>query len=234
MNTFNRVVIVVLFLILIPLLSVLFVIPHSVLYNVGGWMRNLGEQLWTSPAWVRLPLGILLALIFDAVAAFIIYLEVRRPHKRFIHVQQRSGGEARLAVDSIVQQLKYKLEPMPNVIKVEPVVKAKGNKVQAEVDVTVAPEGNVPEMAAQLVEGVKDVLTAELGLNVAGEPAVQMTVATAPRGAKKSPDRQAPPPEPVSKQSSAPFASEEHATPELPSAASDAPAESSGTEGQSA
>jgi hypothetical protein len=230
MNTFNRVVIVILLLILIPLLSVFFVIPHNVLYNVGGWMQDLGTQLSAWTGWLRLLLGIVLALVFDVVAAFLIYLEVRRPRKRFIHVQQRSGGEVRLAVESIVQKIKYQLEPMPNVIKVDPKVQAKGNKVSANVKVTVAPEGNVPEMAAELVENVKQVLTTDLGLNVAGEPQVEMTVATAPRGAQRATMPQTRTAPSTSGQTEAPVASEEHAPPQVPAMPADELAEESGEE----
>jgi hypothetical protein len=191
MNTFNRVVIVVLLLILIPVMSVLFVIPHSVLYNTGDWMRDLGERLWDMRPILRLPIGILLALAFDALAALLIYFEVRPKRKRFIRVEELSGGMATLSVESITQQLEYHLDPLANVIKVSPEIKAKGNKVQAVVDVTVTPGANVPQMATKLVERVKRVLVEDLGLRVAGDPQIRMRVAPRPAG-KKVQERRAP------------------------------------------
>ncbi len=182
MNTFNRVVIVVLLLISIPLMSMIFVIPHSVLYNTGTWIRDLGEQLWNIRPILRLPIGILLALIFDGLAALLIYFEVRRKRQRFIRVEELSGGLATLSVESITQQLQYRLDPLPNVIKVAPDIKAKGNKVHATIDVTVATGANVPQMATELVEQVKQVLKGDLGLSIADEPQIRMRVAPRPAG----------------------------------------------------
>ncbi len=182
MNTFNRVVIVVLLLLLLPLVSVLFVIPHVILPDVGLWITDLGYQLWAMDLWQRLGGGILLALVFDALAISLIVMELRRPRRKFIRVQELSGGTATLSVESIVEQLQYRLDPLPNVIKVEPAVHAKGNKVAALVDVTVAPGVNVPAMAARLVDAVREVLMEDLGLQVAGAPQVRLKVAPPPKG----------------------------------------------------
>ena len=192
MNTFNRVVMVILLLVLLPLVSVLFVIPHVILPDVGTWMTNLGHQLLSLQPWLRLGGGILLALLFDALAIFLIVMELRRPRRKFIRVQELSGGTATLSVESIVEQLQYRLDPLPNVIKVEPAVRAKGNKVAAVVDVTVAPGVNVPAMAARLVDTVKEALTEDLGLQVAGVPQVRIKVAQPPEG--KAPRSQPPVP----------------------------------------
>ncbi|MGC9356586.1 MAG: hypothetical protein ACP5GX_01910 [Anaerolineae bacterium] len=190
MNTFNRVVIVVVLLVLIPLVSVLFVLPHNILFNVGTWMVNLGESLSQVQNVVRIVVGVILALLFDLLALFLVYLEVRRKRSRFIRVQEMSGGMATLSVDSIVQQLEYRIDPMPKVITVKPSVRAKGNKVKATVDVTVSPGGNVPQMAAKLVDTVEEVLVSDLGLQTAGDPEIRMKVAPPPRG--KKPDREEP------------------------------------------
>ncbi len=190
MNTFNRVVIVVLLLVLLPLVSVLFVIPHVILPDMGLWVTNLGYQLWAMEPWQRLGGGILLALIFDALAVSLIVMELRRPRRKFIRVQELSGGTATLSVESVVEQLQYRLDPLPNVIEVKPAVRAKGNKVAALVDVTVAPGVNVPAMASRLVEAVREVLMEDLGLQVAGAPQVRLKVAPPPKG---KPSRSQPP-----------------------------------------
>jgi hypothetical protein len=223
MNTFNRVVIVVLLLILIPLMSMVFIIPHSVLYNTGVWMQNLGERLWEMRPILRLPIGILLALIFDVLAAILIYFEVRRKRKRFIRVEELSGGMATLSVESITQQLQYHLDPLPDVIKVSPEIKAKGNKVQATVDVTVTPGANVPQMATELVGRVKQVLTEDLGLTVAGDPQIRMRVAPRPAGRSSDQKRKSPKPQPITPVEPEPIAPEpvQKEAPEEPSSDSE-------------
>ncbi|MGC9399039.1 MAG: hypothetical protein ACP5HM_07875 [Anaerolineae bacterium] len=204
MDTFNRVVIVILLLILIPLMSVFFITPHSILYNTGIWMQNLGEQLWQMRPILRLPLGILLALAFDILAALLIYFEVRRKRVRYIRVEELSGGLATLSIESIAEQLRYQIDPLPNVIKVSPEVKAKGNKVHAVVDVTVKPGANVPQMAAELVGRVKRVLMEDLGLQPAGEPQIRMRVASQPARKAAPPERKVAPIRPKPSTPSAP------------------------------
>ncbi|MBN1262005.1 MAG: hypothetical protein JXB35_15100 [Anaerolineae bacterium] len=196
MNTFNRVVIVVVLVVLIPLVSVFLVIPHAALSDVGEWAMNLGDRLWAMNPLPRLGAGILLALAFDLLALLLIVLEVRPKRKPFIRVQDITGGLATVSVESVVQQLQYRLDPLPAVIEVKPAVQARRNKVQAVVDVIVSAGVNVPEKAGELVELVKDVLERELGLQTAGEPEIRITVAVPPKSIR--PAKAAPGPLPTS------------------------------------
>ena len=68
MNTFNRIVIVVSLLVLIPLVTVFLVIPHVILSDVGRWATDLGRQLWAADVPMRLGIGLLGALIFTVLA----------------------------------------------------------------------------------------------------------------------------------------------------------------------
>ncbi len=182
MNAFNRVVIVLLLLILIPLLSYAFIVPHVVLQEIGAWATAASTVLWQMNPVVRLAVGIAAAVLVDLLFLFVIYLELRRPRKKYIHVQKITGGVATLSVDSIVQQVQYRLDPIEGVIKVKPEVTAKGQKVKVAVDVMVEAGYNLPELASRLVEEVKDVLTHELGLQPAGDPVIRMKVTAPPKG----------------------------------------------------
>ncbi|MEA3310166.1 MAG: alkaline shock response membrane anchor protein AmaP [Chloroflexota bacterium] len=176
MNTFNRIVIVILLLVLISLFSMFFVIPHSVLTNTGAWMQGLGEQLWNMNPWLRLPVGILLALLFDALAGFIIYLEVRRTEK-FITVQNVAGGEATISEKSIIQQIKSQVGTVPEVSKVAPQVKSQRGGVKTRVEVLVNAGADVPALASEMVGLIKQVVEGDLGLKLAQAPQVRIKVA---------------------------------------------------------
>ena len=76
-------------------------------------------------------------------------------------------------------------------IAVRPKIRAGRGKVQAVVNVDVATGVNVPQMASRLVEEVKDVLSMEMGLQLAGEPEVRITVLPQPEG------RRVPQPQPA-------------------------------------
>ncbi len=177
MNIFNRVVVVLTLLVLIVLVTATAVIPHIILADVGDWLADWGAYFGRlQPGW-RLAGGIVIALIFDIVALLVLYVELRPKRKSYIRVQQVRGGMATIETDSIIQQLKYKLDPLPGVLEVEPKLNAKRDKVQATVDVEVSAGINVPERAGQLMEVVQSVLTDDLGLQVYGKPEVRIKVA---------------------------------------------------------
>jgi hypothetical protein len=209
MNTFNRIVIVLQLLIFIVLITALGVMPHQILTEVGKWMQDWGYYFGSLSVGIRLAGGIFIALIFDAIAVFGLFLELRRKKKLYIRVQQISGGMATISTDSIIQQLQYKLDPIPGVIEVTPTINAKGDKVQAVVDVEVAAEASVPDMAAKLMAAVQSVLIDDLGLQVYKKPKVQIKVSS-PSGRPAQPVQpQAPaaipplqPPESIRKQRS--------------------------------
>ncbi|HOT93336.1 MAG TPA: hypothetical protein PLJ78_15960 [Anaerolineae bacterium] len=196
MNTVNRVVIVIVLLMLMAILTAVFILPHVLLINIGEWLAGAGRYFnQIQPVW-RLVGGLLLSLIFDLLILFLIFLEVRKPPKRFIRVQQVTGGLAAVSAESIVQQLVYNLDPLPNVIKVTPKVHAKKDKVQAIVDVDVEAGADVPALATKLMDVVKTVLSDSLGLQVYGQPEVRIKVAPAPTPVVKKSRPVAEPPAP--------------------------------------
>lgn len=180
MNTINRVIIVVALLALMAALTAVCVVPHVIFTTVGQWMVELGRYFDSAqPAW-RLILGLLLAVALDIILLLLIFLEVRPGPRRFIRVQQVTGGMATISTESITQQLAYQLDPIPGVIKVTPKVNAKGDKVRAIVDVEVTAGSDVPALATELMEAVKTVLADSLGLQVYGQPEVRIKVAPGP------------------------------------------------------
>ncbi|MBN1920706.1 MAG: hypothetical protein JW892_05640 [Anaerolineae bacterium] len=197
MNTFNRIVIVISLLVLIPLVTVFLVIPHVILSDVGRWATELGRQLWAADVTVRLGIGLLAALIFTLLALVLVFLELRPQRKRFIRVENLTGGMATIGIESVVRQLEYRLDPIPDVISVKPEIQAKHGKVRALVNVNMAAGVNVPQVASRLVDEVKDVLGTELGLRVAGEPEVRINVLAQPTGRRSSQPRPALPATPA-------------------------------------
>jgi hypothetical protein len=175
-NTLNRAVIVIMCLVLIAALTALFVLPQIVLTAVGQWMLNWDRYIQPMDPWGRLGVGVALAVVIDIALAIVIILEIRRPRSRFLRVQQVAGGMANISTDSVVELLQHRLEPLPGVIRVTPKIRAKGNRVTAWVDAGVARGTNVPQVANKLIKVIQLVLTEELGLQIAGQPEVQVTV----------------------------------------------------------
>jgi len=197
-NTLNRVVIVIVCLALIAALTALFLLPQIVLVAVGQWMLNWDGYIQGIDPWVRLGVGVALAVVIDIALAIVIILEIRRPRSRFLRVQQVAGGMANISTDSVVELLQHRLEPLPGVIRVTPKIRAKGNRVTAWVDAGVGRGTNVPRTANKLIKVIQLVLTEELGLQIAGQPEVQVTVVQPPSPALAGAEPASAPPLPRS------------------------------------
>ncbi len=176
LNTLNRVVIVILCLVLMVALTALLIAPSMILGSLGRWMVDWGDYFQRQDTWLRLGIGVAIAAVVDIILAIIIYLEVRRGRVRFIRVQQVAGGMANISTDSVTELLEHRLDTQSGVIQVDPSIRARGNRVEAKVAVGVARGTNVPEIANQLIKTIQTVLTDELGLQIAGQPEVRVTV----------------------------------------------------------
>lgn len=213
MNTLNRVLVVAALVIVMLLVSATLVMPHIIFTNVGQWMVAWGEFFnGVQPPILRFIIGLLLAAVFNVVFVLLIFFEVRPQRKKFIRVQQVTGGMATISIDSIIHQLQHRIDPLPGVIKVSPKIRARGDKVQAIVDVEVGAGSSVPNMASQLVGRVQTVLEDDLGLQTAGVPEVRLRMSaeaapekhpvdkapfTPPEKSRPAPDAPPPLPTPV-------------------------------------
>jgi len=197
MNTFNRVVVVISALVLMVVVTFVCILPETVLGQVGEWLMKWADYFGQMRyPWLRVAVGLLLAVLFDALMALLIFFELRPRRKRLIRVQQIAGGMVTINDASIVQQIEYKLDPIPGIINVKPEIQAKRDKVQAVVHVDVAAGTNVPSMAANLVDKIKSVLMEDLGLQIYGQPEVRIKVTSIPGGRLPEPVPQ-PKPTPV-------------------------------------
>ncbi|MGD2164814.1 MAG: alkaline shock response membrane anchor protein AmaP [Anaerolineae bacterium] len=167
MNTFNRVVLVVLLLAVMGVCSLILILPLRTLWTVAQQANALARWLELVRPVVRLPAGILLALIVDLVGILFIVLEVRRPPAKSINVEQASGGEVTLSVASIADQLQVGLSQLPGIMQVKPKVSAKRKGVMVELDARISADAGVPDMAEKMVEKIQHVIEEKMGLNLA-------------------------------------------------------------------
>ena len=179
MNIFNRFILVLLLLGMILILTAVLIFPGQILIVVGQFLVNWGQYfalIDQQQQILRLAISVGIAIIVDLILALWIYLEIKPKRKRFIKVEQVSGGKATVSLDSIVRQLLYRLDPLPGVVKVTPAVSPKGDKIQARLDVIVTRELAVPQMADNLITIAKQAIADDLGLVIAGEPQIRIKV----------------------------------------------------------
>ncbi len=195
MNTVNRVVLVILLLAVMVLCSLLLVVPVETLRIVAQQARGMADSLARVRPVLRLPVGILLAVIVNLVAILLIILEVGRRAPTSIKVEQVSGGEATLGVSSIADQLKSEINQLPGVTQVKPKVSAKRKGVVVELDAKVATETGVPAEAERIVETARRVVEDKMGLKLARPPKVNIEAVRPAAGAQEGEASYTPPEE---------------------------------------
>lgn len=188
MNTFNRIVLVILLLVVMVLCSFAFVVPVQTLRVFAQQARGMADFFARVRPEFRLPVGILLALVVDLVGILLIVLEVRRPAPQSISVEQAGGGEVTLSIASVADQLKAEVNQLPEVLQAKPKVSAKGKGVVVEVDAKIAAEAGLPGKAERIVETIRRVVEEKMGLKLARPPKVNIeAVRQAPTAAVTEP-----------------------------------------------
>jgi len=191
MNTFNRVVMVILFLLAIPLLTLLLVVPVPALQAISAYAAAWARGLSAMSLYIRLFAGVLLSLIVDFVLVLMVVLEVRRKRPKAIEVDQLDGGQVLVNADSVADRLRYEVDLLPGVLRTTPSVGVKKGGVVVDLDVEAAAGINVSDSAQPIVETVQDVVENKLGLRMARPPKVRLHTVGYPK-AYKAPLGQAP------------------------------------------
>lgn len=186
MNAVNRVLMVLILLVAIVLCSVVLVFPVRVLDAVAEQSADLVGLLNGLEWYVRLAMGIVVALIIDALLVFLIVLEVRRPSRKAIRVEKAAGGEVLIGVASIADRVRYEVDQLPGVLRTRPKVTGKRAGVVVELDVEGATTINVPEQAEQIVRVVQRAVEEDMGLKLARLPKVNLRVVPYPKTPKPS------------------------------------------------
>jgi len=187
MNAVNRVLVVILLLIAIPLCTMLLVLPVPVLEAVGGQLTALVDFLNRLQWYVRVPLGILFALTLDVIFILLIILEVRRPTPKAIRVEKTTGGEVLISVTSIADRLQYEIDQLSSVLRSRAKVSGKRGGVVVELDVETAAGIDVPQKAEQIVETARQVVEEKMGLKLARPPKVNLRAVPYPTAPKALP-----------------------------------------------
>ena len=174
MNVVNRIVVVVVLLVLIPVCTMVLIFPQLAIGVLQGQLAALAYALSRLLPWARMLGGILFALTLDIILALLVFVEVRRPARRAIRVEKAAGGEVQISNASISDRLEFEVDQIAGVLRSKAKVSARRRGVIIEVDVEAASGVNVPEKAGQIVETVRGVVEDQMGLKLARKPKVRL------------------------------------------------------------
>lgn len=169
MNTFNRLVAILVWVLLLAAIGVAAVIPQpaiawlmATLAEVDGWIavqraENAGNFLIG-----QIAVGVVAVLFFG----LLIGVEIWNGGRRGVRIRTAQGGSAELDTASISRRLSWQLDQLAEIISVVPVVKSKGGSVDIRLEVEAAPDVDVPMKTDEVVEVTRDLIEHEMGLKL--------------------------------------------------------------------
>lgn len=174
MALFNRIVTTLLLLALIPIITVALIAPGEAIQLITDVLNEIESQLDPSPSALAMLVRAVLALVIDGILVFLLYLEVRRPAEAGVRVQQVEGGEAQIAVDSVVSRLGYQIDRLPGVLDVTPTVTPRRRGVEVVLDIEMAADANIPANIEEISAVTRSVIEKDMGLKLKGKPKLNL------------------------------------------------------------
>ena len=174
MNIANRVLVIVLLIMAVIVVTAVSLFPDFFIARFSEVADSLSDIV----ARMVKPEDNLILIAIGAVIDFLLLLflalELRRPGARAVRVQRIEEGTALLTVDSIKQRLSFYIDALEDVVRVRPQVQIQRDKVRVAVDVETTATTNVPAKAQEVVSIIRMVVTETLGLELRGQPKVNI------------------------------------------------------------
>jgi hypothetical protein len=186
-NTFNRLVVIVLLVLAIAVCTVTLAVPTQMVQFVQWIGRSLGEWLGGPESSLldatkdisvigRLGMGVL-AVLIDLGLGVLLYYEIRRARKKAT-IRAR-GTTAEISPASIEAQVRKVVDKIPGLIDVDVSVKAAvGGRAQIKLDVLAEPGVLVASKVKEINKTVRRVAKRSLGLRLASGPIIHVELAS--------------------------------------------------------
>lgn len=161
MNTFNRIVLIILALAVLVAGFCVTVWP--------AWWLWVGENMYNYSQYSRLGYTLVMVLVM-LVSGLILLLEVRRPRRaKYVVVDRVAGGQARVLVESVARRLNYEVDLLQDVSDVKSQILAKGKGLRVRLDVLMSPDVDIPMKTDEVIETARRVIEEQMGLKLAGK-----------------------------------------------------------------
>jgi hypothetical protein len=175
MNIFNRVVMVILFLLALATSLLFTIVPYRLIRTAISALDVLERMVARGRPW-----AIFIGLGFILLWILFLILELWRPPARTVRVLKVTGGQAELATDAIAQRVIYRVDELADVVSVQPKIKAGRGGVDIYLDLVTSPDIDVPAKTEEVMAVVKEVIEERMGLALRK---IQVKIRHAPREA---------------------------------------------------
>lgn len=170
MNAINRFVTVLVAILLWATLVLLAAAPQQALAwarQALDWIElSLAQLAANQPDWLFLLLRGGVIVVATLLALAFVLQEVRRKPTPVVKMRLPSGGEAAVTADSVGRRLAWHVDQLADVVSVTPRVRTRGTSVELELDLQTAPEVDVPMKTEEVVAVARDVIEAQMGLQL--------------------------------------------------------------------
>jgi len=166
MNTLNRVLVVVLLVGLVAILVAGLTQPGATIDVARHGVDAL--QAFVATNYSLYLMGGAAKLL---LAIILLGLELRRPRRLTVRVQQASGSSVELSTESVSRGLEYHLAQVPGVTRVRPRVVSTGKAVRLALDMEIDPAVDVPGKSEEVLQLAREIIEGKLGLKLASASA---------------------------------------------------------------
>jgi hypothetical protein len=173
MRIFNKIVVVILILVALPVGTLFLVLPDVTAAGLANAFTSLAALVTAFGQAVRMGL-LMLALALDLVLLWLLYLELRRKPTPGARVTRIRGGEGEVTVDAVQQRVHHYVSQLTDVVEARADVSAKGGRVRVALDVVTSPHVNIPQKIDEIVQVVREAVTGGMGLKLRGKPTVSV------------------------------------------------------------
>ena len=168
-NAFNRIVVVVLWLLLLAGIGYTTIFPDSTITALLGslslarnFLRVQQQANGMNFLIGQVAVGTVVVFIFGSL----LWLELWPHRQRGVRMKTVKGSSVELDTDSIARRLTWHLDQLADVITVFPDVKSRGNAVDIELEVETAPDIDVSMKTDEVVESTRDIIEEGMGLRL--------------------------------------------------------------------
>ena len=179
MNVFNRIAMIVAILLGLAILGVMLARPLDVLQVTRDEIGLFEESLFSYEFFYAFTAAcVSVGLVF----LVLLWLEVRRPRYRMVRIRSSGGGDARLSIESVAQNLEFRIDELPGVRKVRPKIISRGGDVEVAIALDTSPTVNIPALTAQISDLCQEIIQGQLGLKLRGKVRLNIHHEPYPRG----------------------------------------------------
>ena len=157
--------------------------PESV-DRLGDFVQYLDEHAEDAGSKVILSMG---GLVVALLALIVVFVELAPPEAATVPVRDVQAGNAVLSTEAVARRVQEQVARVPHVTQSTATVAARGKGVEVSLELQVDPDTNLTDTSEAACQAVLEVVTSQLGVELAKLPQVKLHFAEARLAPEASP-----------------------------------------------